>query len=82
LLADDFFGVGEAVPFRETLWFMGYPPLPPPSECLDWRGVRKNGLQNLERLGVRGQNIDYKELAGFFEGSVPTAIALTMICSL
>jgi len=53
----------------------GVSPLPPPSECLDWRGVYKNGLQNLERLGVRGQNLDYKELADFFGGSMPTAIA-------
>jgi hypothetical protein len=33
-------------------------PSPHPSECFDWRGVRKNGLQNLERLRVRGQNLE------------------------
>jgi hypothetical protein len=42
------------------------PPSPTPSESLDWRGVYKNGLQNLEPLGVRGKNLDNKQLAAFF----------------
>ena len=33
-------------------------PLPAPYEHLDWRGFRKIALQNLERLRVRGQNLD------------------------
>ena len=61
---------------------MGVPPSPLPSECLDWRGVCKNGLQNLERLGVRGQNLDNKELAAFFSALACTVTASTMICFL
>ena len=30
----------------------GYPPSPSPVICLDWRGVRKKCLQNLENKGV------------------------------
>jgi hypothetical protein len=42
-------------------------PLPRhPLESLDWRGVCKNGLQNIEPLRVRGQNLDFKDLASFF----------------
>ena len=60
----------------------GYPPPPTPSECLDWRGVCKNGLQNLERLGLRGQNLESKGLTAFFVVGAYTASALTMICFL
>ncbi len=49
---------------------LGYPPSPHPSESLDWRGLYKNGPQNLERLGLRGQNLDFKELTGLFEAAV------------
>jgi hypothetical protein len=58
------------------------PPSPHPSEWLDWRGICKNGLQNLERLGVRGQNLHNKELAAFFGAPSRTVIGLTMICFL
>jgi len=51
-------------------------------ESLDWHGVCKNDLQNLEPTGVRGQNLELKELTGFFESGFCTASALTMICSL
>jgi hypothetical protein len=44
----------------------GVPPSPTRSECRDWRGFRKNALQNLEPLGLKGQNIDNKGLAAFF----------------
>ena len=57
------------VPFWESAWLWGIPPSPHPSESLDWRGFRKNGPQNLERLGVRGQNLDFKELTGLFEAA-------------
>jgi hypothetical protein len=36
-------------------------------------GFSKNGLQNLERLGVRGQIIDNKRLTVFFATVVCTA---------
>ena len=61
---------------------MGVPPSPLPSKSLDWRGVCKNALQNLEPLGIRGQNIDNKELTGVFASAACTAHALTMICFL
>ena len=32
----------------------------PRSERAAWRGVYKKGLQNLERVRVRGQNLDNK----------------------
>jgi hypothetical protein len=58
-------------------------PLPPtPFKCLDWRGFCKGGLQNLEPLGVRGQNLKNKGLAVFLVGAADIASALTMICSL
>jgi hypothetical protein len=57
----------QPIPFWELGWVWGIPPLPPTSETLDWRGFCKNGLQNLERLGVRCQNLDFKELTGFFK---------------
>jgi hypothetical protein len=44
-------------------------PLPHPSRCLDWRGFYKNGLQNLEPLGLRGQNLQTKELSEIFSVS-------------
>jgi hypothetical protein len=58
------------------------PPLPPPSECRDWREVCKNGLQNLEPQGFRGQNLENKGVRAQLAISACTASALTMICSL
>ena len=72
----------KAGPFRENWAWGWYPPSPLPLERLDWRGVCKNGLQNLEPQGVAGQNLDNKELASFLGGLACTAIALTMICFL
>jgi len=60
----------------------GIPPSPTPVKSRAWRGFHKNGLQNPERLGVRGQNIDFKELAGVLASGSLTAFALTMICFL
>jgi hypothetical protein len=57
-------------------------PLPHPSERLDWRGVRKNALQNLEPQGFRGQNLDNRGVRAAVALSACTASALTMICSL
>lgn len=57
-------------------------PVPPPlptSEWLDWRGVCKNGLQNLEPQGVTGQNLDSKEVAPFFYRRSLTCSALTIM---
>src|SRR5579864_6339035 len=54
------------VPIWETSSGWGTPLPHPPSESLDWRGFCKNGLQNIEPLGVRGQNLDFKDLASFF----------------
>ena len=60
---------------------MGYPPPPDPLKTLDWRGLCKNGLQNLEGVVVRGQNLDLKGLTDYFNHGVHTAFALAMICS-
>jgi len=58
-----------------------YPsPLPPPLESRDWRGFRKNGLQNLQPQGFRGQNIDNKQLRLLAGHSLCTAWALIIIC--
>ncbi len=57
------------------------PPSPHPLKTLDWGGVCKNGLQNLEPQGFRGQNLDNKGLAPFFAVGAYTASALAMICS-
>jgi hypothetical protein len=59
----------------------GVPPSPLPSESLDWRGVCKNGLQNLEGVGVRGQNLDPKGLTAYLDHCPHTAFALAIICS-
>ena len=55
-------------------------PLPRPTKSRYGRGFRRNGVQNLERLEVRSQNPDFKELAAFFETRSWTAFALAMIC--
>jgi hypothetical protein len=60
-------------------WIWVVSPLPHPSESLDWRGLRKNGLQNLEPLGVRGQNLEHKGVAGFSATCLFTANAFAMI---
>jgi hypothetical protein len=60
---------------------VGSPPHPP-SKRRDWRGVCKNGLQNLERLGVRSQNLENKGVKALFTGFAYTASALAMICCL
>ena len=57
-------GAFFAVSIWETFVSRGVPPLPLPSESLAGRGVCKDALQNLEPQGVRGQNLDNKELAG------------------
>ena len=60
---------------------LGYTPLPPPPlKALTGAGFARGGVQNLERLGVRSQNLDFKELTGFFLTPARTAHALTMIC--
>jgi hypothetical protein len=50
-------GAFAAAPVLKIRSFQRAPPLLPPSECRDWRGVCKNGLQNLESQGVRSQNL-------------------------
>jgi len=62
------------------MWHVRVPPPPHPSDSLDWGGVRKNALQNLDPQQVRGHDFDNKELAGFLKPARPTAYALTMIC--
>ena len=61
---------------------VGTLPCTRPPEDLDWRGFCKNTLQNLKRLGVRGQNLENKELAAYVAVAGSTAFALTMICLL
>ena len=70
----------ERVPFWEKCGLAEVPPSPYPSERLDWRGFRKNGLQNLEPQRLRGQNLDNKRLTDFFAVAACAASALTMIC--
>jgi hypothetical protein len=70
----------RSVPFWESGGCEGYPPPPHPLERLDWRGFRKKCLQNLEAVGVRGQNLENKRVAGISHPSLSTASALTMIC--
>src|SRR5580704_7383691 len=58
-----------------------YPPPPPPSECLDWRGVCKKCLQNLDVKELRGQNLDNKGVRPSAAAFVSTASASTIIRS-
>jgi len=48
----------------KTFLIEGGAPSPTSLKKLDWRGSCKNGSQNLERLGFRGQNIDNKWFTG------------------
>jgi hypothetical protein len=48
-------------------------------ESLDWRGFCKNGLQNLERVTVRGQNPENKGVVGVFLLLPLAAFASAMI---
>ena len=70
--------------WRDSFWEngggSGYPPPPPPLESLDWRGFCKNGLQNLERVGVRGQNLESKRVTYAFGSFANTSFAVAMIC--
>ena len=69
----------EAVSFREIEAKIGVPPPPTPFKSLDWHGFCENGLQNLERLGVRGQNLENKGVARIFLISSHTAFASAMM---
>jgi len=77
-------GFGRRVIAGRTAKISGrvYPPPPHTSESLDWRGLYKNGLQNIEPQGFRGQNLDNNRLAAFLAVAVCSASALTMFCSL
>jgi hypothetical protein len=55
-------------------------PLPHPLERLDWRGVCKNGLQNLEPQGFAGQNLENTAVMAIRASPARIASALTMIC--
>ena len=57
----------------------GIPPPPATSERLDWRGVCKKCLQNLDSKELAGQNLDNKELRPFVGAVEGTASALTMV---
>jgi hypothetical protein len=60
---------------------LGYPLPTPLFESRDWRGFCKKSLQNLERLGFRGQNLDNKAVSVILTGLSYTASALTIFCS-
>jgi hypothetical protein len=75
-------GAFAAAPVLKIRSFQRAPPLLPPSECRDWRGVCKNGLQNLESQGVRSQNLENTVLRALIATSACTAPALAMICCL
>ena len=62
-------------------WIQGIPPSPPSLKTLEWRGFRKNGLQDLEPQGFRGQNIDNKGLMPLNAFLERIAFALSMICA-
>ncbi len=68
--------------FGEKEGSRSIPPPPWVSESRDWRGVCKNGLQNLERVRARGQNLENKRVKFLFAISAYTASALAMICFL
>jgi hypothetical protein len=57
-------------------------PLPPPLNAATGAGVCKNALQNLERQGFKGENLEYKRVRSPLPISVCTASALTTICGL
>ena len=59
---------------------LAVPPPPTPSKSLEWRGFCKNGLQNLERVRVRGQNLESKKVTSPYEGCAHTPFAVAMIC--
>ena len=60
----------------------GGTPLPPGSESRGRRGFHKIGLQNLEPKGLRIQNLENKAVEAETALLAPTALALTMFCSL
>lgn len=68
------FRLGKNLRFRVS-------PLPPTSERLDWGGVCKSGVQNLEPQRFRGQNLESKGVIAIPKLLVRTASALTIICS-
>src|ERR1700680_4198983 len=59
----------------------GTPP-PSPLKRLDWHGLCKKALQNLEPLRLRGQNIDNKRVMGLLAAFALHCLRLTMICFL
>jgi hypothetical protein len=71
-----------AVRFWEKCQLRGIPPHSHPFECLDWRGVYKNALQNLEPEEVTCQNLENKRVSSALAIFSYTASALTMMCSL
>ena len=66
-----FVTVFRTVSFWEGMQVWG--PRSTTSERLDWRGILQKGLQNFERLGVRGQIHDNKRLTVFFATFAYTA---------
>ena len=69
------------VSFWERARYRGIPPPPHPSKSRARSGFCKNGLQNIERVRVRGQNIDFKDLVSLSGLPGQTAFALAIICS-
>ena len=64
---------------REKWGTAAYPPPLPLSESLEWRGFCKKALQNIERLGVKGQNLETKRVIRVLGVLTCTAFALAMI---
>ena len=56
----------------------GIPPPPTLPEAAPGAGFAKMACKNIERVGVRGQNIDFKDLTSFFEPTEQTAFALAI----
>jgi len=86
LLLQKYLTIGPDWPRASEFHFgkrSGYGVYPPhPSESRDWRGVCKNGLQNLEPQGFRGQDLENKRATALFAVAAATATVSTMICFL
>jgi|SRR5580658_722802 hypothetical protein len=72
----------ERVSCEENRGLLGTPLPPTPLKALTGAGFAKNGLQNLERLGLRGQNLDNKDFMAAGAVAVPVASALKSSASL
>jgi len=79
ILGKDRFRVDFRIP-DSGIWDCGE--IPPPSgisESRDGRGSCKNALQNLERVGVKSQNLENKRVAAILGFVTSTAFGLLIV---